>query len=443
MDRMHIGSAMFDDALNTGWACVDGSSPFSITSLADLPTNTLWVTSCSRKDLVLAEMSECDHIAGKDYFSVSVDLIIIELGLYGTGKEDQSRILAAVFSRILRFGQLFLSAPISPKKFAIGVGGRLRGHDIEVQADVSEMLHSLSKGGGISTSALGTLAEKEVIVFTLPRHSVAANMLTIPRPAGRLKQVSEGAHLPPSDRVQWVSEQAKCVLCEVDISNISQSHLDLFNLSQGERPETASLRSYKRFVTGPELVCLDSISDVFVRNIYLADLDTGRDKNYPMQTGRGFQVSYSYGLFIKNVWMASVYPNNRFNFPCAASSWLMGSLRARALSDALNMQEALPSFSVQGMLCGQIVAHVDSADMARAVSLGISAGYIPFARSGHYGLDRSSGTFASAPHQILSMWASVNESERLLAEDANCLDKSLASAALRSSEGLTVTPAGA
>ncbi|MDA8663412.1 hypothetical protein N9L66_00430 [Porticoccaceae bacterium] len=421
MARMSIGVALLDSDSATVWACIRGDDTFCVDGLMDLPESTLWVTNQSRKDLVLCEMSECAHIAGNDYFTVSVDTILVELGLWEEDVKEQAEALANIFYRIVAFGRVLQGAPLIPKRYMLGLGQQNSSHNAQNKNHVSEMIHSLSNTGVISRSAYTDLGGKEAILFSKPRYGMASDLLSYPRPYGVLKKVSEGSLLPPSGRVEWVAEQTKCVMCEVDISSISESNMALFNLSQGGVGTFRDVQAYKRFVTASELICLDAVANVFVRDIYIADLATDKRDSSALESTREFQISYSYGLFALNLSIARSY-TACVGFPCATSAWAIGSMRSRLFADGVYMSDAISSLSVKGFGYGQMVVHLKREDVASTIALGVSAGYIPFALPGFYNL-KDERDFSGVPHEIQCLWASMQSPTPQLKADAGCFKR--------------------
>jgi hypothetical protein len=297
----------------------------------------------------------------------------------------------------------------------------------EVQNNVVEMFQLLSSPGEFPSGVLGDKRKDDkIILFSLPHYSLSSSMLQTPRPQGRLKKVSEGALIPPSERVAWVERQGKCVMCEVEVSNVSQHHAQLIALSRGNRSSYKSTSIHSLFVTGPELLILDAISSVFVKSIYITDLGSASHNTPTLELDRGFHVSYSYGVFAHNLWLASLYPTKPFSIATAHSAWSIGILRARVLADAINMIDAIPSLSIKAIKYGQLLASVANNEIDRAFDRGIKAGYIPFSLGGSYRLV-DGGEFSSVPHKILTLWASLKTGSGLLAEDSKCFNHVAAS----------------
>lgn len=282
-----VGIVFFiDDNLTSAWACRGGQNSFYISSVTELDRNTFWISNVPLEIAVQTSEAYDITISPRNYASVYMDEIILELGLNGLPKNKLVSVLANVLSSASEFYALYTGQSRLPAPF---LASGVRVHSGTNPVPQSRSVESLFSRG--STPPCHVAASlKNTVSLTFHRFEYAIRMLQGLVPAGKWNDVSQLATSMPVKRFNaWLEKLSKPVLVCASIESDDNNNLHEHFYS-----------SYA-WMSAEEFVFLSKCHSLSVRSVMIADA-TGLNTLSVPNWGSLPKNSYAFGIFCQNLW---------------------------------------------------------------------------------------------------------------------------------------------
>ncbi|WP_053764412.1 hypothetical protein [Leptospirillum ferriphilum] len=439
------GCVIFDDPVlrSGGWASFTDengspSEPFRINGTGQLGSDVVWWLNIDYTNMGVSGLRKHPRFRGDYYLRTRMDQIFAEWGASSFSPADKTVLGAILFWRVMEFARIhyrFDRIPLDSLRSGIR---EVWPNDEVLDPKIREaMLNSLTEYTHCERTEVALENSGKNISFVLPRYRHAASILDSPVPDNDWKivpssQVPKNCVIDANFR-KWMTDFGKPVLVQAVVSEINPEVNGLLNFGSGvrkhkvrDRENAPSARRFwdpdRSWMTVDEAIVLSrfatvSVSEVIAsgRLVRLSDYQNA----WPQETGNPEFLSWSYGLFMENVWTArtSILPGER-----ETSGW---QIFYRSLDHVLCLQAAHvlreKGLVIMGYGTGRVSARIPNgmtdAEMADAA---LAAGVVPES------LDPSMTQFGSHTKSIMAFLirgAADMDRKRFHQADLKCLEK--------------------
>lgn len=396
------GCVLFDDpAMRTGgWVAVadeDGtvSEPYRIDGTGRLSSDVVWWTNLDWTQMSTAGLLSNARFRPESFLRIRMAAIFAEWGA-GDADPDRKVVLGAtLFWRIMMFVFLHYGFERIPIDFLKSGLRDVWRRDPVLSPVLREALKdSLTEFTSCERTDASVANSSRNCSFTIPRASLARGIMATPVPLGEWKVVPEDK-IPRNYAVdesirKWLIEGGVPVLIQATVTDINPERNAIFGFGSGVRrrasPGGASYRfhseSNRSWMTLDEAIVLSSYAKVIVKKAIAADPEKMEKlenlaPGWPVkEEGPLEDLSWSYGLFLENIWVARAFP---FPREAETSVW---QVFYRSYDHVLCMQSAWMlhqhGIIVTGYGAGRIFAKIPNGMTdAEIAAIALAAGCVP------------------------------------------------------------------
>lgn len=394
-----LGCIIFDEPSQhtTGWAAwIDQngnrSEPYRIDGTNSLPTDIVWWINLTFEEMSMAKLSFNARFRGEGFLRTKMDVIFKEWGVSQSSPDEKAYLGAIVFWRVMFFvfihygftrvpqdslkngiRDVWEKDPLLPDPIREALGDAL--------TEYAQCEQNGATGGRPAS-------------FLVPRSQHARVILSSPVPGNAWKVVPEklipkGQVVDRSFRDHLIDLGGPALIHAV-ISDIDPEKNSILGFGSGIRQrKNAGSKSLKRhwesnrsWLTIDEAMVVSAYAKVTVKNLIVTDpgktmLLSDLTPSWPEQMNGNHEfLSWSYGLFLENVWIARAYP---FPKELLASGW---QVFYRSFDHVASMKAAWElsrsGIVVLGYGAGRIAAKVPDFMTPQEVAVAaLSAGVVP------------------------------------------------------------------
>lgn len=399
-----VGCVIFDDSTlhEEGWAAfIDGdgnsSGAFRISGTHDLSSDVVWWLNLTYDEMYAFGMLGNAWFRNEGFLRLRMEAVFREWGMEKSAPSDKAVLGATVFHRVMEFVRIHYRFDRVPMDFLRKGLRDVWGKDDELEPQIQEaLLDSLTEYVFCQVTGPAVANASREISFILPRTRHALSILESAIPQGNDWHVVPPKDMPKNHVVdesirKWLSDYGSPVLIQVTVDEVDPDKNAILGLGSGvrkrkdRRKKTPSSRlfweSNRSWMTIDEAIVVSRFARVKVHNVIASTPDRMQrlerlNPSYPRTVGDPEILSWSYGLFLENVWLsrASVYPVERM-----ASGW---QVFYRSLDHVLSMEAAWRlherGIVVTGYGVGVVRGKIpDGMGMQEVADAAFTAGVIP------------------------------------------------------------------
>ena len=334
--NIRFGCVFFDDPTDpgSGWCSIAGGEPVYIDNVSQLDTDTLWWSNLSYQDMYMKSQVGISSMMRHDKFLIlSPNDCIMEWGYdpKSVTADWACNFVSKVFDKIMKMAwELIVSAcpGIHPKD--VFSGRDLRQDMAKIFPDPvwpRGEAATVCKSGYSYTEYTLTMYKPprgyEYIRLSRNRLSHALDIMTTPIPDGDMEFIAG----------QDIGENPKDIIVNSDIPWLSEVAVRNINsdastvLSFGTSMDKTK-RIMRTWVPHPELITMNPVADIEVRNAYKGTKYTTLANQLP-QTVLDFLndkftfLSWSGGILAETIWKSATLKNPKINTgePMPDTSW--------------------------------------------------------------------------------------------------------------------------
>jgi len=331
--RVRRGAILFDDPdiAMTGFVCVAGEEPRTIQSIADVSSDAVYITNLGFAQIHQAGLAQSPKYRAADYLRTRVNHILTDLGLQNEPPEEQVRVLAEVFDRVMQLAMCHLDIAVPPRSTLMhGVMAALGVEYPNLDPQTTHLIKSASQShvfAARSRREVEAIAGQETCFmgFRAHRQTYAQSLLTTIVPMGEFRRVKLAKDLSSDQLIEQalkLSEEKPVMLPVVINKFYDETTGLLINHGAGALDHKRSTRqgtslaepNMREIVSTPELVMLIQLADITTTGpVYAA---SGFAPNTLRQAGivssefdpfnlQGEEwIDYAVGLYMEILWRA-------------------------------------------------------------------------------------------------------------------------------------------
>lgn len=329
-----IGVCIFDEPSRggSGWSSKGGAPAERITDYGNLSNDTIWVTNINYRDYKNIGLANHHNIYDDQFFRTSIKLIQSELGLLSDNKKAASAI-SSIFTRVMTNITKTSNIQLSDLKYRLSpsITSKYLPPSYRMKPSgkyASELIEVFKQSTQQNQHSLGVRPPKgsQALPFCYPRATYYKYLLTLPVPSGNnwkpLKQtqderiigIDDGTEIKGtksfiSKLTEWSKTDAIFLKIKVYSTDPEYSSFATFGHGSWEHRQWASL---------PEVIELSKFSKIGILKGYQTTLGRLDLPEEVIMNGKDY--SYSYGLFLENIWNSISSPiiGTKFNTAIAA-----------------------------------------------------------------------------------------------------------------------------
>lgn len=331
--------AFIDGGGCAGWVCEAGEKPYFATSLGDLKSDCTYITNLNQIEIQAISKSNSVDLKPINYLGISVSQMSLELAFESIEHSEIVTRLAKIFSSFIQFGmhhsgvntfykKLYESELLSKYKF--------KNHLVEHRSrdKVSSQLPFKCD------TKQPYLSSPVTVYFNRFDYFEEINSISIP--SG--KMVPMPSTLISGDFEEFIAylgAYTKDVLIKINIEAIT--------------PELEKLIDYgvTAWVTKNELLFLIDHMSFSILEAYSFENSSTLDIA-SVDIGKYARLSYSYGLYLSNLWSSFKNTPDEEGFISPTKIWVNSFDRVKCLQLALSLQKRIGNFQLIDLGSGKI-----------------------------------------------------------------------------------------
>ncbi|WP_137297153.1 hypothetical protein [Psychromonas sp. SP041] len=386
----NVGVCHFDDSkmATSGWASINGSTPFRIKSRGDLRTDAVWITNILWRDYLRLNLNRLGHVFDDQFFRNSYTFYGRELGFENEPKE-QVKFFSEVFTRFSHYLYNKLNINISEcgyriphllrdylassslKKQPSGV------HSLEINNAITQSTQTMQKMTGNAPQGSTTMN------FIFPRGAYSRWLMSLPYPGGDdweiLPEKKFSGVFGHEDNIQIKGTKTilgallelgktKAVLLRVTVLSQNREFIDYQSFGSGSNVA-------RRWATLPEIIHISRFSKIKIEGGFMCSLsDIGL--KIPLNTDEN-EFSLTRSIFLDCLWVGIATPLNAKPTINTATAAYMRAYDRIACANAAEAFYKDGSIITGSFGTGRVTAYVRPSDIKDANNIAIRNGLIP------------------------------------------------------------------
>ena len=385
---MKIGVVLFDDGETntTGWACAHGQEARRIQGVAELDSDTIWVTNIPSRLIGKTGISRHAFFRSSEFLQIPVDQILAEVGaspdpdLHGETPGRAACMAATIIERVVRlYCHAFHTPRAQWRPHPFDLRGQMRENLLPTDPVIPDDHQRIALQNALqhySKCDVKVSFDEDRIFMPMyvPRLAHLKALLRTPIPA-----TDEWTKYPRKRGMQgdavleWVGNAPGPILARTTVHRVDPRMAEMINyggmastIRERQKKHVKSYSASQEWATSEELFLLAPFADMTIHEAYTYTKHTRLIDQGPIADWVGAlteydEISYSLGVFAHLLWSAATANHARFPHEHVSVNMMNPFLRAadrlHCLRHALRLRDQ--GELVTGYGSGRIHVHMD------------------------------------------------------------------------------------
>lgn len=382
------GVVLFDNNVSpaTGWASVDGSPSFFISSTGDLDTNTTWITNIDANNFAKIGLNKTPRFRPENFLRTKLSSILFEIGRKDAPPKEQARCLSEIAGSVMKYAEIHLGITTAPfGALNNGIRQIFMPSERPEPIDVIEAAESAFQTYVNCERSSTHDDDDEIISLLMPRYQYAKQIVASRLPWGKWGVVP--LHSVGSTRREiehWITRCDKPLLLQIQIERMAPNPAKLVNYGNGagmqiNKSQIAGggsmlILNKHEWVTSIEYAALKEYAVINVEKILIAESWAANPVSIPLY-GQYSELAFPFGLYCESLWTSLTRSVVGKAAKTPISAWIHSIDRMLCFNKAMLLLEN-HNQSINGYGYGRIVIKVPKPEVYKVPELCLNHGLI-------------------------------------------------------------------